>query len=215
MQDQPVRYRINPLPQEEVPDRGFKQAPPLEHPANLYKPSQPQGQRSPTRPSSIAEPLTNHPTESPAPPRLHSEYFRPTPTPASRQQLAEARAIAQRVQDRSGSSRLEYLLRRQQSKRYSHDESDRQPRMALEHLAIIQRIDGSFQIVIRGTQTTFSRYVFQTVEHCAEAAAELEQKFELSGMLEFVDAEVLEHVEAIVRACVARERVAVELARSM
>jgi hypothetical protein len=157
--------------------------------------------------------ITARATEPPVLPRQHSEPSRPTP--ASRQQLAETRMIAQRVHDRSGSSRLELLLRRQQSNRYNYYQSNRQPMTKLEHLAIARGLDQQFQIVIRETQTPFSRHIFKTVGHCTEAAAELEQKFELGGMLEFIDAEVLEHVEAIVFAAVWRERVAVELARSM
>jgi hypothetical protein len=39
--------------------------------------------------------------------------------------------------------------------------------------------------------------------------------FELAGILEFLDADVQEAVEAIIWAVVVRERVAVKLARSM
>jgi hypothetical protein len=84
--------------------------------------------------------------------------------------------------------------------------------MALEHLAIARRSDECFQIVIRGTKQPFSRHIFETVEYCAEAAAELEQKFELGGMLEFLDSEIQEHVEAIILAAAWRERVELELA---
>jgi hypothetical protein len=84
--------------------------------------------------------------------------------------------------------------------------------MELEHLAIARRSDQGYQIVIQGTKMPFSSYVFETVEYCSKAAAELEQTFALGGMLEFMDAEVQEHVEAIVWAVVVRERVAVDLA---
>jgi hypothetical protein len=202
MPKDPVSYRSNPLPQAEIPDLRGQPAPPQDYPVNLYKPLPQQGQCSPTRPSPEASPIVK-----PTLPRPHPEPYRPTPTPASRQRTVEARAIAQRVRDTSESSRLEYLLRRQQSKRYSHFESNRQPRMALEHLAIARQTNGCFQIVIQGTQTAFSRYVFETAGHCADAAAELEQRFALGGMLEFVEAEVKDAMEAIVRAAVVRERV--------
>jgi hypothetical protein len=144
-------------------------------------------------------------TETPASPRPLPDPSRPTP--ASRQRTAEARSIAQRVHDRSGSSRLEYLLRRQQNRRYSFSENHSKPKRSLEHLAIAQRHDQGFQIVIRGTQSPFSRYVFETAGHCAEAAAELEQRFELGQVLEGMGAEVVEAVEGIVLAAVTRERV--------
>jgi hypothetical protein len=201
MPNKPVPSRVNLLSQAEVPDRGSQQAPPLDYPVNLYKPSQPQGHRSPTRPSPEVLPLVKS-----AAPRPHPEPYRPTPTPASRQQAAEARAIAQRVHDRSRSSRLEYLLSRQQSKRYSHYERQ-QPKRELEHLAIARRPDGCFQIVIRSTQTAFSRYVFETAGHCEEAAVELEQRFALGPVLEGMVAEMVEAVEGIVLAAVLRERV--------
>jgi hypothetical protein len=140
----------------------------------------------------------------PQTPRLESS--RPRQSPASRQQLVEVKAIADRVQDRSGSSRLEFLLRRQQSRRYDSFESNRQSMKALEHLAIVLRSDQGYQIVIRGTKQPFSRHIFATVQYCAEAATEL------GGMLEFLNAEVQEAIEAIILAAVWRERVEIELA---
>jgi hypothetical protein len=196
MPDKPISYRVNPLPQ-------------ADYPVNLYK-------RSPSRTASadrpqVATPLTIYSIESPPqPPRLESS--RPRQSPASRQQQqAEAKAIAQRVRDTSGSSRLEFLLRRQQGKRYSQYERC-QPSRKLEHLAIALRPDQRYQIAIQGTKKPFSRHVFETVQYCSEAAAELEQKFALGGMLEFLDSEIQEHVEAIVLAAIWRERVELELA---
>jgi hypothetical protein len=196
MPDKSISYRVNPLPQADYPE-------------NLYKRSLTQT-RLPESPIQDAAPNTNRSTESPLQPR--PEPSRPYQSPTSRQQAAEAQAIASRVQDRSRSTRLEYLLRRQQSKRYSHYDSSRQPMMELEHLAIARRSDQFFQIVIQGTKTPFSRHVFETMVHCHEAAAELECKFELGGMLEFLDAEIQEHVEAIILAAAWRERVEIELA---
>jgi hypothetical protein len=83
---------------------------------------------------------------------------------------------------------------------------------ALEHLAIARRSDQHYQIVIRGTKKLFSRQFFETVQYCSEAAAELEQKFALGGMLEFLGTEGQDAMEAIVWAFVVRERVAVDLA---
>jgi hypothetical protein len=194
MPNQPINYRVNPLSQ-------------TEHPENLYKRSQPQEKRLPIRTS------PEHPsraTESPRLPRLESS--RPRQSPAiGQQQLDEAQAIAQRVRDTSGSSRLEFLLRRQESKRDEYWQK-RQPLMELEHLAIARRPDQGCQIVIQGTKQPFSRQVFETVEYCAEAAAELEQKFVLGRMLEFLGTEGQEAIEAIVWAFVVREWVELELA---
>jgi hypothetical protein len=181
---------------------------PVSYPENLYKRS-PSCTASPDRPQ-VATPLTIYSIESP-PPTPRSESSRPRQSPASRQQAAEAQAIAQRVQDTSGSSQLEFLLRRQESKRYEHWQQQRSLR-ALEFLAIALRSDQGYQIVIQGTKQPVSRYIFATVQYCAEAAAELEQKFALGGMLEFLNAEVQEAVEAIIWAFVVRERVELELA---
>ncbi len=197
MPNKTFSYRVNPLPQ-------------AEHLENLYRRSLTQT-RHPERPSKPTAPLLNRSTESPSPPpRLESD--RPRQSPAiGQQQLVEAQAIAQRVQDTSGSSQLEFLLRRQESKRYEHWQQQK-PLMELEYLAIARRSDGCYQIANQGTRQPFSRHVFKTVQYCAEAAVEIEQRFELGGMLEFLDAEVQEHVEAIVLAVVWRERVEIELA---
>jgi hypothetical protein len=68
--------------------------------------------------------------------------------------------------------------------------------------------------VIQGTKQPFSRHIFATVQYCAEAAAELEQKFALGGMLEFLGTEGQDAMEAIVWAFVVRERVELELAEA-
>jgi hypothetical protein len=191
MQNKTVSYGVSPLPQ-------------ADYPVNLYKRS-PSQSTFPNRPNPEA-PILNRSTESPIPQPPRLESSRPRQSPAiGQQQLDEAQAIAQRVGDTSGSSRLEYLLRRQQSKRY--EQWQQQPLRALEFLAIARRTDGCYQIAIRGTKTPFSRYVFETLEYCREAATELEQRFEIEGMLEFLDGVVQEHVEAIVLAAVWRERV--------
>jgi hypothetical protein len=206
MSDQPISYRVKPLPQ-------------VDYPQNLYKRLQTKAMRTPGagllsdhRLSQDTALIINRLSKLPEPLQPRPESSRPRQSPASRQQLVEARAIAQRVQDTSGSSRLEFLLRRQQSRRYDSFESNRQSMKALEHLAIARRSDQHYQIVIQGTKQPFLRQVFKTVEYCAEAATELEQKFALGGMLEFLNAEVQEAVEAIVWAVVVRERVERELA---
>jgi hypothetical protein len=196
MPNNPISHRVNLLPQAEQPE-------------NLYKRSLTQA-RLPEKPSQSEAPILNRSTESPPQP-LRPESSRPRQSLASRQQAVEARVIAQRVQDTSGSSRLEFLLRRQQGKRYEHWQKC-QPLMALEHLAIARRSNQGYQIVIQGRKMPFSRHIFQTVQYCADAAAELEQKFALGGMLEFLNAEGQEAVETIIWAFVVRERVAMALA---
>jgi hypothetical protein len=208
MPNQPISCLLNPLPQADYPE-------------NLYKRSQTKVMRtSSAEPSSDYRPgqetasIINRPSKSSEPPQPRPESSRPRQSSAiDQQQLAEAQAIAQRVHDTSGSSRLEFLLRRQQSNRYEHWQKHK-PLMELEHLAIALRPDQRFQIVIQGTKQPFSRQIFETVEYCAEAAAELEQVFALGGMLEFLGTEGQEAIEAIVWAFVVRERVELELAEA-
>ncbi len=82
----------------------------------------------------------------------------------------------------------------------------------LEHLAVARRPDQRYQLINRSTKKPLTRHAFETVEHCAEAAAELERTFELSGMLALDAGEGLENIESIVLAAVAREQVALRLA---
>jgi hypothetical protein len=196
MPNQPLNYQFNPLPQAKIPQRP---APPTDLPENLYKPPLAKAKQSFKRSPSTVKPEPAHKlTRSTAP-----ESPRTAPDP-SRFQTTEAQAIARRVQDTSRSTRLEHLLRCQESKRYEHW-SYRQPSMELEHLAIAKRPDRRYQIVIKRTKQSISGYAFDTKEHCAEAAAELEQRFALGPMVEGMTTEVAEAMEAIVRAAVTRE----------
>jgi hypothetical protein len=195
MPNQPLNYQYNPLPQAKIPHRPAKPAPPTDLPENLYKPPLAKAKQSFKR-----SPSTDKLTRSTAP-----ELSRPAPDP-SRFQTTEAQAIARHVLDDSRSSRLEHLLRRQESKRYEHW-SKRQPLVALEHLAIAKRPDRRYQIILRCTKQPISGYAFDTKEHCAEAAAELEQRFALGPVVDVLGADVAEAVNAIVRAAVTRERV--------
>jgi hypothetical protein len=197
MQNKSISYRHNPLPQAKIPQRP---APPTDLPENLYKPPLAKAKQSFKRSPSTAKLTRGKPPESP----------RPAPD-SSRFQTTEAQAIARRVQDTSRSTRLEQLLRRQESKRYEHWQKP-QPSMELEHLAIAKRPDRRYQIVIRGTQQPISSYIFETLEHCAEAAGELEQRFALGPMVEGMTTEVAEAMEAIVRTAVTREFVKLKFA---
>jgi hypothetical protein len=192
MQNQPLNYQLNPLPQAKIPQRP---APPTDLPENLYKPPLAKAKQSFKRSPSTVKQTRSNPPESP----------RPAPDP-NRFQTTEAQAIARHVLDDLRSSRLEHLLRRQESKRYEHW-SKRQPSQELEHLAIAKRPDRRYQIILRCTKQSISGYAFDTLEHCAEAAAELEQRFALGPMVEGMAAEVAEATESIVLAAVVRERV--------
>jgi hypothetical protein len=198
MQNKSISYRYNPLPQAKIPQRP---APPTDLPENLYKPPLAKAKQSFKRSPSTVKPEPAHNLTRSTDPKLSI----PAPDP-SRLQTTEAQAIARRVQDTSRSSRLEHLLRRQESKRYEPWQKP-QPLVALEHLAIARRPDRRHQIILQRTKQSISGYAFDTKEHCTEAAAELEQRFALGPVVEGMTAEVAEAMEAIVRAAVTRERV--------
>ena len=101
----------------------------------------------------------------------------------------------------SDSARLEQLLRRQESKRY---QPSQRPIPELEQLAVVRRLDGRYQIVLRFNQQSLTHQAFETLKHCAEAAAELEQRFELSIATDGATASAM---DAIVRAAMVRESV--------
>ena len=192
MPDQRISYQVNPLPQAKVPQRPSKRAISPELPENLYKPPLSKT-RQPFQPA--AKPTRSNPVEPPQPASDPRRFQQP-----------EAQTIAQHMRNDSDSARLEQLLRRQESRRY---EQLQKPLLKLEQLSIVRRINGGYQIVLRFNQQAISRQVFRTSRHCAEAAAELEQRFELSIAMDGATAEAM---EAIVRAAVARERVELECA---
>jgi hypothetical protein len=195
MQNRTVSYRVSLLPQ-------------AEHPENLYKRSH-SYTTLPEKPKAAA-PILNRSTDSPIPQPPRLESSRPRQFPAiGQQQLDEAQAIAQRVQDTPGSSRLEFLLSRQESKRYEHWRQ--QPLRALEHLAIARRPDQRYQLIIRGTRQVIVCHAFETVEYCAEAAAELERTFALAGLLRQRPPETMERLDELVQEHWLREKVAMVL----
>ena len=196
MSDQRISYRVNPLPQSEVPQHPSKSVPSVEPPENLYKPPSTRT-RQPFQPASTtvwSAPAVITSISSPVAPS------RPAPEPR-RVQRSESQTIARHLGNDSDSARLEQLLRRQESKRYQPSQT---PSPSLEQLAIVRRPDRLYQIVLRFNQQSITHQVFRTLKHCAEAAAELEQKFEL-GIV--ASGETAEAVNAIVRAAVARESV--------
>ena len=218
MPDQRISYRVNPLPQSEVPQHPSKPVPSVEPPENLYKPPSTRT-RQPFQPASttvssasatvnpISSPVTPFgPAPDPKPTRGNSiAPSRPAPE-SNRLQHSEAQTIARHMLKNSDSARLEQLLRRQESKRY---QPSQKPSPSLEQLAVVRRPDQRYQIVLRFNQQPITHQVFRTLKHCAEAAAELEQKFEL-GIV--ASGETAEAVNAIVRAAVARESVELQCA---
>ena len=196
MPEQRLSYRLNPLPHSQPPQRPTNPTP-SDLPENLYRPPQTKA-KQPFKPSPA----------QPAPgAQIRSSVIssRPAPDPA-RSQKSEPQTIARHLLEDSDAARLEQLLRRQESKRY--EPSQRQS-IELEQLAIVRRSDQRYQIVLGWTQEPISCQVFRTLKHCAEAAAELEQQFELGKV---ADGATVDAMEGIVRAAVARERVELECA---
>ena len=199
MPDQRISYQVNPLPQAKVPQRPSKPVPSVELPENLYKPPHSKIRQSfqPASRTVWSAPATANPISSPVTP------FKPPPDPR-RLQRSESQTIARHMRDDSDSARLEQLLRRQESKRYQP--SQRQS-PSLEQLAIVRRLEGRYQIVLGFNQQSITHQTFRTTKHCAEAAAELEQRFELSIAMDGATADA---IAAIVSAAVMRECVELE-----
>ena len=196
MPEQRISYRLNRLPESKTPQRPTKPVPPSDIPENLYKPLHTKSKQPFKSSRTVAQP-------APDPKPTSGNPIAPSrPVPESnRLQHSEAQTIARHLGHDSDSARLEQLLRRQESKRYQPSQT---PSPSLEQLAIVRRPDRLYQIVLRFNQQSITHQVFRTLKHCAEAAAELEQKFEL-GIV--ASGETAEAVNAIVRAAVARESV--------
>ena len=196
MPDQRISYQVNPLPQAKVPQRPSKPAISPELPENLYKPPLSKTRQSfqPVSTTVWSAPATANPISSPV------TAFKPAPDPR-RFQRSESQIIARHMRDDSDSACLEQLLRRQESKRY--EPSQRQS-PELEQLAIVRRLDGRYQIVLRFNQRSLTHQVFRTLKHCAEAAGELEQRFELSIAMDGATADAIARIvsAAIMRECV-------------
>jgi hypothetical protein len=69
----------------------------------------------------------------------------------------------------------------------------------LEYLAIAQRPDQRYEIIISGFNETMTEIIFETSQYCMEAAAEIKQQFDMSRFLSGPSGETLEIIEAIVR----------------
>ena len=198
MPNNPNPNRVNPLPQASIPARPAP-VPPSDIPENLYKPPLNKAHRASVKPRHDTAISTRHKPEQP---RRDDTRSRQSLT---EQQQSEARAIAERMNDPAYTNRLENLLRRQESKRSEQSWQQRTPLMELEHLGVARRSDKRYQIIVSGTQQPFSNQTFATQSHCLEAAAELEQRFELEPILWLMDGGQQEHVDAIVQAAVLRE----------
>ena len=191
MPERPISYRLNPLPQSQRPTQPV--APAI--PENLYKPSQTKAKQfKPSRSAAQPEPAPKPTPSNPVTPS------RPAPDPARFQQ-SQPQTIARYLLEDSDLACLDQFLRAQESKRYQLWQT---PSPSLEQLAIVRRPDQRYQIVLGFNHQAISSQVFRTMKHCTEAAAELEQKFELSIATDGATAEAM---EGIVRAAVMRESV--------
>ena len=200
MLEQRLSYRLNPLPHSQPPQPQRPTNPtPSDLPENLYRPPQTKVKQSFKPSQSVVQPAPGA--------QIRSSVIssRPAPDPA-RFQKSEPQTIARHILKDSDSARLEQLLRRQESKRY--EPSQRQS-PELEQLAVVRRLDGRYQIVLRFNQQPITHQVFRTLKHCSEAAAELEQRFELSIV---ADGATAEAIAGIVSAAVMRECVELECA---
>ena len=188
MPNKPISYRLNPLPQSQPPTKPI--APAI--PENLYKPPS----------TKVKQPFKPSPAQPAPGAQIRSSVIssRPAPDPA-RFQKSEPQTIARHLLEDSDSARLEQLLRRQESKRY---QPSQKPSLQLEQLVIVRRLEGRYQIVLRFNQQPITHQTFRTLKHCAEAAGELEQKFELSIV---ADGTTADAIAAIVSAAVMRELV--------
>jgi hypothetical protein len=81
----------------------------------------------------------------------------------------------------------------------------------LEYLAVLNVDDREYAIIERATGENFVNQVFETREHCAEAAVELEQKFDIAIVLELKLTETMERVKDLVEWHYLKEWVALGL----
>jgi hypothetical protein len=81
----------------------------------------------------------------------------------------------------------------------------------LEYLAVLKVGDCEYAIAERATGENFVNQVFETREHCAEAAAELERVFDMAIVLETRLTETMERIDELVEWHYLREWVAIGL----
>jgi hypothetical protein len=136
--------------------------------------------------------------------RHRSPLAKPASQPAPQPQPTMAR-------HRDRSPRIEELINRLQRNQSNNLLDDRRQQPRLEYLAVGKREDGRYQIILSGTLEPFVQQIFKTVQHCVEAALELEEVFDLGRLIEGCFTEALETAEAIVLAHAHREQVEREL----
>ena len=91
--------------------------------------------------------------------------------------------------------------------------AQRAEQSALEHLNILNSQSAQqYWIADAETGEIFLRQSFATLQHCHEAAAELEWTFDMAEVLTQRPPETMDHIEAIVLAAAWRERVALDIA---
>ena len=78
----------------------------------------------------------------------------------------------------------------------------------LEYLSVSRSSSEQFWITVEGTGKPFIRMPFDTAEFCFEAALELEDTFDILGMIELRPGETFERIEEMVGVWLDRERVA-------
>ena len=78
----------------------------------------------------------------------------------------------------------------------------------LEYLSVSQDSSQQYWITVEGTGKPFIRQPFETAEFCYEAALELEDTFDILGMIELRPGETFERIEEMVGVWLERERVA-------
>jgi hypothetical protein len=81
----------------------------------------------------------------------------------------------------------------------------------LEYLAVLKVGDREYAIAEQATGEIFVSQTFETRQHCAEAAVELEQKFDIAIVLELRLVETMERVEELVEWHYLKEWVALGL----
>jgi hypothetical protein len=133
------------------------------------------------------------------PKREGSGVLRPTPVETQRGRAGQVDRYSKLERVRQPKPLWEELTERSSNSRM------------LEYLAVLKVGDREYAIAERATGENFVNQVFETREHCHEAAAELEQTFDMAQVLELRLTETLDRVEELVEWHWLREWVALGL----
>jgi hypothetical protein len=139
---------------------------------------------------------------------------RPSGRPANAERSPEARSVAPETPKvRMGYVDRGSRLERIPGQRLLCEKLERQAaRSALEHLTILHSQSAEkYWIAVAETGEVFLPQAFATLQHCHEAAAEVERRFAMAQVLEMRMPETLESLSELVREHWLRERVAVVL----